>query len=58
VRLKSLSAHQEVLFANEGELLTLRHDCFNRDAYKPGVLLACETAITLQSLVYGLDPFV
>ena len=55
IRLKSLSAHQEVLFAGDGELLTLRHDCFNHEAYLHGVILACEKVFTLTELVYGLD---
>ena len=33
-------AHQEVLFGGEGQLLTIRHDTFSREAFGPGVLLA------------------
>jgi 4-hydroxy-tetrahydrodipicolinate reductase len=40
VRLPGLVAHQEVLFGGEGQLLTIRHDAFSREAYVPGVLLA------------------
>ncbi len=40
VRLPGLVAHQEVLLAGEGQLLTIRHDAFSREAYVPGVLLA------------------
>ena len=42
VRLPGLVAHQEVLFGGDGQLLTIRHDAFNREAYVPGVLLALE----------------
>jgi 4-hydroxy-tetrahydrodipicolinate reductase len=42
VRLPGLVAHQEVLFGGEGQLLTLRHDTFSREAFVPGVLLALE----------------
>src|SRR5439155_10778055 len=42
VRLPGLVAHQEVLFGGEGQLLTIRHDAFSREAYVPGVLLAIE----------------
>jgi 4-hydroxy-tetrahydrodipicolinate reductase len=42
VRLPGLVAHQEVLFGGEGQLLTIRHDTFSRDAFVPGVLLALE----------------
>jgi 4-hydroxy-tetrahydrodipicolinate reductase len=51
VRLPGLVAHQEVLLADEGQLLTIRHDAFSRDAYVPGVLLALEH---LPSLPPGL----
>ena len=42
VRLPGLIAHQEVLFGGEGQLLTIRHDTFSREAFAPGVLLALE----------------
>jgi 4-hydroxy-tetrahydrodipicolinate reductase len=42
VRLPGLVAHQEVLFGGDGQLLTIRHDAFSREAYVPGVLLALE----------------
>ena len=40
VRLPGLVAHQEVLLGGEGQLLTIRHDAYSREAYVPGVLLA------------------
>jgi len=56
VRLPGLVAHQEVLFGGEGQLLTIRHDAFSREAYVPGVLLALEKLPTLPSgLTVGLD---
>ena len=39
VRLPGLVAHQEVLFGGDGQLLTIRHDTFSREAFVPGVLL-------------------
>jgi 4-hydroxy-tetrahydrodipicolinate reductase len=42
VRLPGLVAHQEVLLGGEGELLTIRHDTFAREAFAPGVLLALD----------------
>src|SRR5919109_132363 len=47
VRLPGLLAHQEVLFGGDGQLLTIRHDAYSRDAYVPGVLLALEKLSTL-----------
>jgi 4-hydroxy-tetrahydrodipicolinate reductase len=56
VRLPGLVAHQEVLLADEGQLLTIRHDTFSREAFVPGVLLALEQLPTLPpGLTLGLD---
>lgn len=40
VRLPGLLAHQEVLFGNPGEILTIRHDSTDRVSFLPGVMLA------------------
>jgi 4-hydroxy-tetrahydrodipicolinate reductase len=56
VRLPGLVAHQEVLLAGEGQLLTIRHDAFSREAYVRGVLLALEKLGELPpGLTVGLD---
>jgi 4-hydroxy-tetrahydrodipicolinate reductase len=56
VRLPGLVAHQEVLFGGDGQLLTIRHDTFSRDAFVPGVLLALERLSSLPpGLTVGLD---
>jgi 4-hydroxy-tetrahydrodipicolinate reductase len=56
VRLPGLVAHQEVLFGGEGQLLTIRHDTYSREAFVPGVLLALERLPNLQpGLTVGLD---
>jgi len=56
VRLPGLVAHQEVLFGGDGQLLTIRHDAFSREAYVPGVLLALERLSQLPpGLTTGLD---
>ena len=56
VRLPGLVAHQEVLFGGDGQLLTIRHDTFDRAAFVPGVLLALEKLPTLPpGLTVGLD---
>jgi 4-hydroxy-tetrahydrodipicolinate reductase len=51
VRLPGLVAHQEVLLGGEGQLLTIRHDAYSREAYVPGVVLALDH---LPSLPPGL----
>jgi 4-hydroxy-tetrahydrodipicolinate reductase len=56
VRLPGLVAHQEVLFGGEGQLLTIRHDAFSREAYVPGVLLAVERVSALPpGVTVGLE---
>lgn len=56
VRLPGLVAHQEVLLSQSGELLTIRHDAFSRDAYVPGVLLALDRLAGLApGLTVGLE---
>jgi 4-hydroxy-tetrahydrodipicolinate reductase len=56
VRLPGLVAHQEVLFGGDGQLLTIRHDAFSREAYVPGVLLALGRLHTLPpGLTVGLE---
>jgi 4-hydroxy-tetrahydrodipicolinate reductase len=56
VRLPGLVAHQEVLLGGDGQLLTIRHDTFSREAFVPGVLLALEKLGTLPpGLTVGLE---
>jgi 4-hydroxy-tetrahydrodipicolinate reductase len=56
VRLPGIVAHQEVLLSEPGELLTIRHDAFSREAYVPGVLLALERLSDLPAgLTVGLE---
>jgi 4-hydroxy-tetrahydrodipicolinate reductase len=56
VRLPGLVAHQEVLLGGKGQLLTIRHDAFSREAYLPGVLLALERLRDLPpGLTVGLE---
>ncbi|MFN8615306.1 MAG: 4-hydroxy-tetrahydrodipicolinate reductase [Vampirovibrionales bacterium] len=57
VRLPGLVAHQEVLFAGEGELLSLRHDSFNRLCFMPGVLRAIRGVVSHTGLVVGLEAY-
>lgn len=55
VRLRGLVAHQEVLLGNPGELLTIRHDSFDRVSFMPGVLLAVRRVPSLPGLTVGLE---
>lgn len=49
VRLPGLLAHQEVLFGNPGEILTIRHDSTHRISFLPGVMLAVRGVAALPS---------
>jgi 4-hydroxy-tetrahydrodipicolinate reductase len=56
VRLPGPVAHQEVLLGAEGQLLTIRHDAYDRCAYAPGVLLAIRAVRQLPpGLTVGLE---
>jgi 4-hydroxy-tetrahydrodipicolinate reductase len=59
VRLRGLNAHEEVLFGNAGEQLTIRADSFDRISFMPGVLLAIRKIATgdHSGLTVGLDHF-
>ena len=55
VRLRGLVAHQEVLLGNPGELLTIRHDSFDRVSFMPGVLMAVRAVPQRPGLTVGLE---
>lgn len=55
IRLPGIVAKQEVIFGAFGETLTLVHETIDRAAFKPGILLACQKAMHLSSLYYGLE---
>lgn len=57
VRLRGLTAHQEVLLGGAGEQLTIRHDSFDRASFMPGVLLGIRTVIDHPGLTVGLDGY-
>lgn len=56
VRLRGLVAHQEVLFGTAGQMLTIRHDSFDRVSFMPGVVLACKRIAAHPGLTIGLEP--
>ena len=51
VRLPGLVAHQEVLFGEKGQLLTLRHDSFDRTCFMAGIALSVKK---IRSMPVGL----
>lgn len=58
VRLPGLLAHQEVLLGGKGELLTIRHDSFDRSSFMPGILMAIRRVMEQKELIYGLDKII
>ncbi len=57
VRLRGLVAHQEVLFGDKGELLTIRHDSLDRSGFMPGVLVGIREVSSNPGLTVGLEKY-
>jgi 4-hydroxy-tetrahydrodipicolinate reductase len=57
VRLRGLVAHQEVLFGQTGEMLTIRHDSFDRVSFMPGVVAAVRAVHEHPGLTVGLEHY-
>jgi 4-hydroxy-tetrahydrodipicolinate reductase len=57
VRLRGLLAHQEVLFGDTGETLTIRHDSLHHSCFMPGILLGVRSVVNAPGLTFGLENF-
>ncbi len=57
VRLRGLVAHQEVLLGNAGEMLTIRHDSFDRVSFMPGVLAGVRAVADHPGVTVGLEHY-
>ena len=57
VRLRGLTASQEVLLGGVGEVLSLRHDATDRSAFMPGVLLGVRAVADHPGLTVGLERY-
>ncbi|MCP5025967.1 MAG: 4-hydroxy-tetrahydrodipicolinate reductase [Actinomycetia bacterium] len=55
VRMRGMTAHQEVILGTAGQTLSLRHDSFDRSSFMPGVVLAVKGIAELPGLTIGLD---
>lgn len=55
LRLPGCLAHHMVVFGDQGQTLTLRHDSINRECFMPGVLLALEEVVKVSGLIVGLE---
>jgi len=59
VRLPGLVAHQQVIFGDKGQTLSLKHDSLDRTSFMPGVLLAVEKVRDLpQVFTVGLETLI
>ena len=57
VRSHGYVAHQEVIFGDPGETLSIRHDSINRAGFMPGVLLGVREVAKHPGLTVGLDKY-
>jgi 4-hydroxy-tetrahydrodipicolinate reductase len=57
LRLRGLVAHQEVLLGAAGELLTIRHDSFDRISFMPGVMAGVRQVGDHPGLTVGLENY-
>jgi len=55
LRVRGLTASQEVVLGGRGETLVLRHDSHDRESFMPGVLAAVRAVADRPGLTVGLD---
>ncbi|MEM9565165.1 MAG: 4-hydroxy-tetrahydrodipicolinate reductase [Actinomycetota bacterium] len=55
VRMRGMTAHQEIILGTAGQTLVIRHDSFDRSSFMPGVVLAVRRIAELPGLTVGLD---
>lgn len=55
LRIQGLVAHQEVLFGDTGETLTIRHDSFDRISFMPGVVAAVRYVLDNPGLTLEME---
>jgi len=57
VRSHGYVAHQEVIFGDAGETLSIRHDSINRAGFMPGVLIGVRNVAAHPGLTIGLENY-
>lgn len=57
IRSHGYVAHQEVIFGDTGETLTIRHDSINRAGFMPGVLIGIRNVAKNPGLTVGLENY-
>lgn len=57
IRSHGYVAHQEVIFGDTGETLSIRHDSINRAGFMPGVLIGIRNVAKNPGLTVGLENY-
>ncbi|WP_432543875.1 4-hydroxy-tetrahydrodipicolinate reductase [Kineococcus sp. SYSU DK002] len=57
VRMRGMTAHQEVVLGGPGETLTLRDDTYDRSAYMPGLLVGIRQVAARPGVTVGLEHY-
>jgi 4-hydroxy-tetrahydrodipicolinate reductase len=57
IRSHGYVAHQEVIFGDAGETLSIRHDSINRAGFMPGVLIGVRNVAKHPGLTIGLENY-
>jgi 4-hydroxy-tetrahydrodipicolinate reductase len=57
VRMRGMTAHQEVVLGTTGQTLSIRHDSIDRSSFMPGVVMAVRGINNHPGLTVGLDKF-
>ncbi|HRW19140.1 MAG TPA: 4-hydroxy-tetrahydrodipicolinate reductase [Dermatophilaceae bacterium] len=57
LRVRGLVAHQEVVFGNVGETLTIRHDSLDRESFMTGVVTAVRAVAGHPGVTVGLEHY-
>ncbi len=55
VRLGGFVSHQEVIFGDLGQRLTIRFDSISRESFMPGLEIAIRRVDEVEGVVYGLE---
>lgn len=55
IRLPSFVAEQEVIFGANAETMSITHKVLSREAYMPGLVLACQKVMQLTQIHVGLE---
>jgi len=57
VRMRGMTAHQEVILGTAGQTMTLRQDSYDRASFMPGVILAAKKIADYPGISVGLENY-